>query len=377
MATVSVKNLSKTHSDRKSAGVGAVKNVSFETGERELFVLLGPPGCGKSAVLRMIAGLEKPSQGDISIGGKRVNDVSPKDRDVAMTFQGDALYPHLSVFDNLALGLMLRKYPQTEVKKRVAETASILGLEPFLKTKPEALSREARQRVAIGRAIVRQPKVLLFDEPLSHLDSDQRAQMRSEIRKLHQRLQGTLLYATCDPTEGIVMADRVAAMNNGEVEQIDTPLALYSEPANLFVAGLLGRPRMNFVSGRLKEEGEKIRFREINGGTIDVVFASADRPAAGEFSGKDVILGVRPEDVEVARFSRKEGKALAAGFPAIADIVEPLGAETNLHLNTGAHTLVCRSRDRFDLQDAGHRFQFEIKLGKTHLFDSASGKRLT
>jgi multiple sugar transport system ATP-binding protein len=376
MATVSVKNLSKAYSDRKSAGPGAVKNVTFETGQQELFVLLGPPGCGKSTILRMIAGLENPSQGDISIGGKRVNDVSPRDRDVAMVFQGDALYPHLSVFDNLALGLLLRKYPQTEVKKRVAEAADILGLEPFLEIKPGALSHEARQRVAIGRAIVRQPKVLLFDEPLSFLDSTQRAQMRSEIRKLHQRLQGTLIYATCDPTEAIVIGDRVAAMNNGEVEQIDAPAVLYSEPANLFVAGLLGHPRMNFVSGRLKEEGEKIRFREIDGGTIDVVFALADRPAVREFSGREMILGIRPEDVEVARFSRKEGKALAAGFPAIADMVEPLGAETNLHLNTGAHTLICRSRDRFDLQDAGHRFQFEIKLGKAHFFDSVSSKRL-
>jgi multiple sugar transport system ATP-binding protein len=376
MAKVSVKNVFKIYPGEKGGEVTAVKDVSLEIADREFVVLVGPSGCGKSSILRMIAGLEEISKGDIYIGEKRVNDVAPKDRDIAMVFQNYALYPHLSVFDNLAFGLKLRKYPKAEIKKRVVDAAGILGIESLLDRKPKALSGGQRQRVAVSRAIVRQPKVFLFDEPLSNLDAKRRVQMRTEIIKLHQRLQATMIYVTHDQIEAMTMGDRIVVMNAGAVQQYDAPLVLYNEPVNLFVAGFFGSPPINFISGTLKEDGDKIRFREIGGGTIEVAFAAADRPAAREFIGKNVILGIRPEDLEVAKFSRKEGKVAATGFPAIVDIVEPMGAETNLYLQTGAHTLVCRSQAALDHREAGRRFQFEMNLEKAHLFDPVSTNRL-
>jgi len=376
MARVSVKNVFKIYPGDKGGEVTAVKDVSLEIADREFVVLVGPSGCGKSTTLRMIAGLEEISKGDIYIGEKRVNDIAPKDRDIAMVFQNYALYPHMSVFDNLAFGLKLRKFPKTEIKKRVVDAASILGIENLLDRKPKALSGGQRQRVAVGRAIVRQPKVFLFDEPLSNLDAKMRVQMRTEITKLHQRLQATMIYVTHDQVEAMTMGDRIVVMDNGIVQQNDAPLALYHEPVNLFVAGFLGSPPMNFVAGTLKPEGDKIRFSEIEGGTIDVAFAAADRPATREFVGKNVVLGIRPEDLEVATFSRKEGKAAGVGFPAIVDIVEPMGAETNLYLQTGAHTLTCRSQGAFDHREAGRRLQFEMNVANAHLFDPVSTNRL-
>ena len=376
MAKVSVKNVSKIYPGEKGQGVTAVKDVSLEVADREFVVLVGPSGCGKSTTLRMIAGLEEISQGDVFIGDKRVNDAAPKDRDIAMVFQNYALYPHMSVFDNLAFGLKLRKFLKAEIKKRVVDAASILGLESLLERKPKALSGGQRQRVAVGRAIVRQPKVFLFDEPLSNLDAKMRVQMRTEITKLHQRLQATMIYVTRDQIEAMTMGDRIVVMNDGVVQQDDAPLKLYNEPVNLFVAGFLGSPPMNFIAGTLKADGERIRFCEIEGGTIEVAFPASERPAAREFIGKSVILGIRPEDFDVAEFSRKESRAAATGFPAIVDSVEPMGAETNLYLQTGTHTLVCRSQEAFDHRDAGHRFQFEMNLGKAHLFDPVSTRRL-
>ncbi|MBA3542879.1 MAG: sn-glycerol-3-phosphate ABC transporter ATP-binding protein UgpC [Chthoniobacterales bacterium] len=376
MAEVSVQNVSKIYHGGKSEDVTAVNDVSLEIADREFVVLVGPSGCGKSTTLRMIAGLEDISQGDIYIGDKRVNDVPPKDRDIAMVFQNYALYPHMSVYDNLAFGLKLRKFPKPEIKKRVLDAASILGIEELLERKPKALSGGQRQRVAVGRAIVRQPKVFLFDEPLSNLDAKMRVQMRTEITKLHQRLQATMIYVTHDQVEAMTMGDRIVVMDKGIVQQNDAPLVLYNEPVNLFVAGFLGSPPMNFIAGKLKQDGEKIRFTEIEGGTIDVAFPAAERPAAREFIGKEVILGIRPEDLEVATFSRKEGKAAGVGFPAIVDIVEPMGAETYLYLQTGAHTLTCRSQKAFDHREAGRRMQFEMNLAQAHLFDPVSTKRL-
>ena len=376
MAKVSVKNVSKIYPGEKGGNVTAVKDVSLEIADREFVVLVGPSGCGKSTTLRMIAGLEEISQGDVYIGDKRVNDVAPKDRDIAMVFQNYALYPHMSVYDNLAFGLKLRKYPKTEIKRRVVDAASILGIEGLLERKPKALSGGQCQRVAVGRAIVRQPKVFLFDEPLSNLDARMRVQMRTEIARLHQRLQATMIYVTHDQVEAMTMGDRIVVMNDGVVQQHDTPRVLYNAPVNLFVAGFVGSPPMNFITGTLKAEGDKIRFREIEGGTIEVAFPAADRPAAREFIGQSVILGIRPENIEVATLSRKEGKAAATGFPAIVDIVEPMGAETNLYLQTGAHTLVCRSRGAFEHHEAGHRLQFEMALAKAHLFDPVSTNRL-
>ncbi len=377
MAKVTVKNVSKIYPGEKGgADFNAVKDVSLEIEDREFVVLVGPSGCGKSTTLRMIAGLEEISQGDIFIGDKRVNDVAPKDRDIAMVFQNYALYPHMSVYDNLAFGLKLRKFPKAEIKKRVVDAASILGIESLLERKPKALSGGQRQRVAVGRAIVRQPKVFLFDEPLSNLDAKMRVQMRTEITKLHQRLQATMIYVTHDQVEAMTMGDRIVVMNDGAVQQNDAPLTLYREPANLFVAGFLGSPPMNFVTGRLKQEGDKLRFIEIEGGTIEVTFLASDRSAAHDFIGKEIILGIRPEDLEVATFSRKEGRAAGNGFPAIVDIVEPMGAETNLYLQTGAHSLVCRSQSAFDHKEAGRRFQFEMNRARAHFFDPASTNRL-
>jgi len=376
MAKVSVRNIFKIYPGEKGRDVTAVKDVSLEIANREFVVLVGPSGCGKSTTLRMIAGLEEISKGDILIGDQRVNDVAPKDRDIAMVFQNYALYPHMSVYDNLAFGLKLRKFPKPEIKKRVLDAAGILGIEELLERKPKALSGGQRQRVAVGRAIVRQPKVFLFDEPLSNLDAKMRVQMRTEITKLHQRLQATMIYVTHDQIEAMTMGDRIVVMNDGVVQQNDAPLVLYNEPVNLFVAGFLGSPPMNFISGKLKQDGEKIRFSEGEGGTIEVAFPAAERSAAREFIGKDVILGIRPEDLEVATFSRKEGRAAGVGFPAIVDLVEPMGAETNLHLQTGAHTLICRSQNAFDHSEAGRRLQFEINLAKAHLFDPVSSNRL-
>ena len=376
MAKVFLKNVSKTYPQEKGGEINAVKDLNLEIVDREFVVLAGPPGCGKSTVLRMIAGLEEISEGDIYIGEKRVNGVAPKDRDIAMVFQNYALYPHMSVYDNLAFGLKLRKFSKPEIKKRVIDAASILDVESLLDRKPKALSSAQLQRVAVGRAIVRQPKVYLFDEPLFNLDPKMRVQMRAEIFKLHQRLQATMIYVTHDQIEAMTMGDRIAIMNGGRVQQIDRALVLYNEPVNLFVASFLGSPPMNFISGTLKEDGDKLRFRENEGGTIEVAFAADDRPAAREFVGQNIILGIRPENLDVATLSRKEGKAAGTGFPAIVEIVEAVGAETDLYLQTGAHTLVCRSRSAFDRGEAGRRLQFEMNLTKAHLFDPVSAVRL-
>jgi multiple sugar transport system ATP-binding protein len=375
MAKVSVQHVYKIYpAEKKGRDVTAVNDVSLEIQDREFVVLVGPSGCGKSTTLRMIAGLEEISKGEIFIGEKRVNDVPPKDRDIAMVFQNYALYPHMSVYDNLAFGLKLRKYPKPEIKKRVMDAASILGIEELLERRPKALSGGQRQRVAVGRAIVRQPKVFLFDEPLSNLDAKMRVQMRTEITKLHQRLQATMIYVTHDQIEAMTMGDRIVVMNNGVVQQTDTPLALYNEPVNLFVAGFLGSPPMNFVNGSLKQEGEFFVFSETQGGTIQVRLSARDRLGARDLMGKPLLLGIRPEDIELAQFANKDGST--GSFPAIVDIVEPMGAETNLYLQTGAHTVVCRSQRALDHREAGHRLQFGMDLKKAHLFEPASGKRV-
>jgi multiple sugar transport system ATP-binding protein len=373
MAKVTVNHIYKIYpGDKKGADVTAVDDVSLEIADREFVVLVGPSGCGKSTTLRMIAGLEEISRGDIFIGDRRVNDVPPKDRDIAMVFQNYALYPHMSVYDNMAFGLKLRKFPKTEIKKRVSDAASILGIENLLDRRPKALSGGQRQRVAVGRAIVRQPKVFLFDEPLSNLDAKMRVQMRTEITRLHQRLQATMIYVTHDQIEAMTMGDRIVVMNNGRVQQNDTPLKLYNEPENLFVAGFLGSPPMNFIQGALKAMRDGIVFKEMGDGTIEVNLG--ERSGVHDFIGKEVLLGIRPEDVEIAQFSKSAGAV--ASFPAIVDIVEPMGAETNLYLQTGAHTVICRSQRALDHREAGHRLQFELNVAKARLFDAASGLRM-
>ncbi|MDQ2868769.1 MAG: sn-glycerol-3-phosphate ABC transporter ATP-binding protein UgpC [Verrucomicrobiota bacterium] len=374
MAKVTLSHVSKIYPSEKKGDVTAVSDVNLEIADREFVVLVGPSGCGKSTTLRMVAGLEEISQGDVFIGDKRVNELPAKDRDIAMVFQNYALYPHMNVYDNMAFGLKLRKFPKPEIKKRVTDVASILGIEDLLERKPKALSGGQRQRVAVGRAIVRQPKVFLFDEPLSNLDAKMRVQMRTEITRLHQRLQATMIYVTHDQVEAMTMGDRIVVMNHGKVQQNDSPLKLYHEPDNLFVAGFLGSPPMNFIRGQLQLERETLVFKEIGDGTIEVRFPAAERIEASARSGQPVILGLRPEDIELAQFSK--GIEQQASFPAIVDIVEPMGAETNLYLQTGAHTVVCRSQRPLDHREAGHRMQFEANLAKAHLFDPETTNRL-
>src|SRR5438067_564502 len=310
MAKVTLNHVYKTYPGEKGSHVTAVEDVNLEIADREFVVLVGPSGCGKSTTLRMIAGLEEISRGDIYTAERRVNDVAPKDRDIAMVFQNYALYPHMSVFDHMAFGLKLRKYGKAEIKKRVGDAASILGIEGLLDRKPKALSGGQRQRVAVGRAIVRQPKVFLFDEPLSNLDAKMRVQMRTEITKLHQRLQATMVYVTHDQIEAMTMGDRIVVMNNGVVQQTDTPLNLYNQPANLFVAGFLGSPPMNFLNGELRKEGDSLLFTEMQGGSIRVRLAA--HTGLGDFIGKSVLLGIRPEDIELAQFAPGEAAATAS-----------------------------------------------------------------
>jgi multiple sugar transport system ATP-binding protein len=372
MAKVCLTNVSKIYKGDKGSDFTAVRDFNLEVQDREFVVFVGPSGCGKSTTLRMIAGLEQISKGTISIAGREVNDVPPKDRDIAMVFQNYALYPHMSVFDNMAFGLKLRKTPKPEIKKRVHEAAAILGIESLLDRKPKALSGGQRQRVAVGRAIVRQPKVFLFDEPLSNLDAKLRVQMRTELTKLHQRLQATMIYVTHDQIEAMTMGDRIVVMKDGVAQQIDAPLALYSQPTNLFVAGFLGSPPMNFINGRLSESRDGIAFKENEGGVFHFTLP-ASHPAKSR-AGREVVLGIRPEDLKIVR---EEGRPGPGRFQAVVELVEPMGAETYVHLQTGAHTVICRSDTPVDHSWVNHRIQFEMNSNKLHLFDPASGSRLT
>jgi multiple sugar transport system ATP-binding protein len=374
MAKVSVRDVYKIYPGDKGRDVTAVSGVNLEIEDREFVVLVGPSGCGKSTTLRMIAGLEEISKGEILIGDKVVNRVPPKDRDIAMVFQNYALYPHMSVYDNMAFGLKLRKYPKAEIKKRVGDAASILGIEELLERRPKALSGGQRQRVALGRAIVRQPKVFLFVEPLSNLDAKMRVQMRTEITKLHQRLQATMIYVTHDQIEAMTMGDRIVVMSNGFVQQTDTPIKLYQEPANIFVAGFLGSPPMNFINGTLKRERDGFYFTELQGGSIRVRLAREGDSILEPMSERPLLLGIRPEHIEIAQFAATDQPK--GSFPAIVDMVEPMGPETNLYLQTGAHTVVCRSQRALEHREVGHRLQFEMDTTKAHLFDLASGDRV-
>jgi len=371
MAKVTLKNVFKIYPGDKGKDVTAVEDFNLDVDDREFVVFVGPSGCGKSTTLRMIAGLEEISKGDVFIGEKRVNDVPPKDRDIAMVFQNYALYPHMSVYDNMAFGLKLRKYPKAEIDKRVKEAAAILGIEQYLERKPKALSGGQRQRVAVGRAIVRQPKVFLFDEPLSNLDAKMRVQMRTEITKLHQRLQATMIYVTHDQIEAMTMGTRIVVMKDGIIQQVDTPLRIYNEPKNLFVAGFLGSPPMNFIKGSLQGKEGAVVFKEMKSGVVEI--SLGNHKAASAFIGKEVVLGVRPEDCDLV----PPGKAPSKNsFQAVVDIVEPMGAETYFYLQTGEHTVISRSHASVDQREAGHRLQFEINAEKVHLFDPVTTHRI-
>ncbi len=360
MAEVVLKNVTKVY----EGGNVAAKDVNIEVKDKEFVVLVGPSGCGKSTTLRMIAGLEEITSGDLYIDNNKVNDVSPKDRDIAMVFQNYALYPHMSVYENMAFGLKLRKFSKQEIKDRVDEAAKILGLEPYLDRKPKALSGGQRQRVAVGRAIVRKPKVFLFDEPLSNLDAKLRVQMRTEISKLHQRLEATMIYVTHDQTEAMTMGDKIVIMKDGVVMQIDTPLNLYNYPDNKFVAGFIGSPSMNFVDGTIHQNGG-LTFKSKNG-TVSLNLNAAYSDKLKNYNNKNVWLGIRPEDIYDSNSSSsvKNGSKINVNL----EVVEPMGNEIFLYFPVDGEQFVSRIPAR-EKPEAGSSKELLLDVDKLHFFD--------
>ncbi len=365
MASVRLENVKKVY----EGGVVAVHNCNFEVEDKEFVVLVGPSGCGKSTTLRMIAGLEEISEGRVLIDGQVVNDVAPKDRDIAMVFQNYALYPHMTVFENMAFGLRLRKFPKDEITKRVQEAASILGIEEYLNRKPKALSGGQRQRVAVGRAIVRKPKVFLFDEPLSNLDAKLRVQMRTEISKLHRRLGATMIYVTHDQTEAMTMADRIVLMKDGHIQQIASPLDIYNGPANRFVAGFIGSPAMNFIEGRIRKERSLVF--EAADGAIRLPLDKIQGRRLADHVGKPLTLGIRPEHIHDAATSPRTMASwkIKAGI----EIVEPMGNELYVYFTTSAAGRQYVARLKPDAQpEVGASFGLAVDMGKAHFFSQES-----
>lgn len=361
MAQVILKDVTK-----RFGNVTAVDNVSLDIKDKEFIVLVGPSGCGKSTTLRMVAGLEEITAGDIYIGDTVVNDVPPKDRDIAMVFQNYALYPHMDVYNNMAFGLKLRKFPKDEIDRRVKEAAKLLGIENLLDRKPKALSGGQRQRVAVGRAIVREPKVFLMDEPLSNLDAKLRVQMRAELSKLHNRLQTTIIYVTHDQTEAMTMGDRIVVMKDGHIYQVGAPLEIYNHPDNVFVAGFIGSPAMNFLDVVLKKEGEQYI---IDAKTFKVAIP-AEKAASikdiGKYVDKQVILGIRPEDIEDATIVADDPQF--ALLEADVDVTEPMGAEVFVYFSSGDNSFIARL-DATTTASDGVKLKVGMNMNKIHLFD--------
>jgi multiple sugar transport system ATP-binding protein len=341
--------------------VHAVKDVNLDIRDREFMVFVGPSGCGKTTTLRMIAGLEEISSGEVRIGAQRVNELAPMDRDIAMVFQNYALYPHMSVFDNMAFGLKMRKFAKEEIRKRVQDAAEILGIQELLKRKPRQLSGGQRQRVALGRAIVRHPQVFLFDEPLSNLDAKLRVQMRVELKKLHQRLGTTAIYVTHDQVEAMTLGDRVVVMKDGVVQQVGEPLELYNAPATKFVAGFLGSPAMNFANVTVSERDGALRCVS-EGLDIKVPPAATDR--LRPYLGREVTLGIRPEDLHVA----SDADPQDYGFDALVEVVEKLGSEILLDLKVGRGAMVAAVEPTIRVT-FGDRLRMALNPGRLHFFD--------
>ncbi len=371
MANVILKNVYK----RFDGGVVAVSDFNLEIADKEFIILVGPSGCGKSTTLRMIAGLEEISDGEIYIDDKLVNDVQPKDRDIAMVFQNYALYPHMTVFDNMAFGLKLRKIPKDDIKRRVSEAAKILEIEHLLDRKPKALSGGQRQRVALGRAIVRNPKVFLMDEPLSNLDAKLRVQMRVEITKLHQRLATTFIYVTHDQTEAMTMGSRIVVMKDGFIQQVDDPTTLYRHPVNTFVAGFIGMPPMNFFNSRLVKDDRGIGF-ELQGNIVYLNAEKYDVPAVQEYVGKDVVIGVRPEfmsdDPETVVEAEKSGSV----FNANVDVVEKLGAQSFLYATVNESTITASVNPILSRTQVGDNVKIAIDNERVNIFDRETEKSI-
>jgi len=363
MAKVVLEGINKSY----PGGFKAVDNANLEIADQEFVVFVGPSGCGKSTTLRMIAGLEEITSGTITIDGKRVNDVPPKDRDIAMVFQNYALYPHMTVYDNMAFGLKLRKFPKTEIEQRVREAAQILGItDEQLQRKPKALSGGQRQRVAVGRAIVRKPKAFLFDEPLSNLDAKMRVQMRAEISKLHDRLKSTMIYVTHDQVEAMTMGDRIVVMKDGVIQQVADPISLYDQPRNMFVAGFIGSPPMNFINGTLQQRDGGVWFIE-DGPGLSLHAPATLAAKLTDHLQKPVVFGIRPEDIK----HTITGADAATSCTATVDVVEPMGAEIFLYLNTAKHTFIARVNPH-DKAQVGQKLQVTFDLNKAHFFDHAT-----
>ena len=358
MANVILKGLSKKYNEAI-----AVSDLNIEIKDKEFAVLVGPSGCGKTTTLRIIAGLEESSAGEVYIGDKLVNDVQPKDRDIAMVFQNYALYPHMNVYDNMAIGLKLRKFPKREIDQRVQEAAKILGIENLLKRKPKEISGGQRQRVAVGRAIVKKPKVFLFDEPLSNLDAKLRVTMRAEISKLHRRLGATIIYVTHDQVEAMTMANRIFIMNEGRLQQSGPPLEVYKKPNNKFVAGFIGSPATNFIDSVIIKENDEYF---INTEGIKLKVPKNFNSKITGYIGKEIIFGVRPEDIHDKQFVSN-----AAPFNTIkakVDVIEPLGAEIFIYLTCGKNSLVGKM-DSHTQVEIEQNMEIVIDMEKTHIFD--------
>ena len=371
MATVSLKGIKKVYDNK----VTAVHDFNLEIADKEFIVLVGPSGCGKSTTLRMVAGLEDISEGDLLIGGKRMNDVEPKDRDIAMVFQNYALYPHMTVYENMAFALKLRKVPKEEIDKKVREAAEILDITQYLDRKPKALSGGQRQRVAIGRAIVRNPQVFLMDEPLSNLDAKLRNQMRAEIIKLRQRIDTTFIYVTHDQTEAMTLGDRIVIMKDGFIQQIGTPQQVFDHPANIFVAGFIGMPQMNFFDGQLIADGGHYSLKVMDA-SMDLPAQSQARLKAADVSSMPVTLGIRPEHIT---FAPQAGPHCLTGT---VDVSEMMGSEIHLHISAGGRDVVLRvpttelgSEHKGGIA-YGTEVHFTFRSELIHLFDPQSEQNL-
>ena len=358
-----MKNICKVYPN----GFEAVKDFNLEVEDQEFIIFVGPSGCGKSTTLRMIAGLEEISSGEFYIDGKLMNDVEPKDRDIAMVFQNYALYPHMTVFDNMAFGLKLRKVPKDEIKRKVEEAARILDLEKLLDRKPKALSGGQRQRVAMGRAIVRNPKVFLMDEPLSNLDAKLRVQMRSEIASLHNRLKATIIYVTHDQTEAMTLGTRIVVLKDGVIMQVDSPQKLYNEPNNLFVAGFIGSPQMNFIDALVKVEGEKVT---LNFDNTSIVLPAEKAAKVKAYDGKTVVMGIRPENInEVTTETEGVFETDVTGY-------ELLGSEVLLYVTAGGAAVTAKVDSRTTARMGDH-IKLAIDPEKIHCFDKETELTIT
>ncbi len=367
MAGLSLKHIYKKY----AGGVTAVSDFCLDIEDKEFIILVGPSGCGKSTTLRMIAGLEEISEGELYIGDRLVNEVAPKERDIAMVFQNYALYPHMTVFENMAFGLKLRKTPKDEIKRRVDEAARILDIAHLLDRKPAALSGGQRQRVALGRAIVREPQVFLLDEPLSNLDAKLRAQMRTELSKLHMKLGTTFIYVTHDQTEAMTMGDRIVVMKDGFIQQVDTPQNLYDSPTNVFVAGFIGSPQMNFIDAKLVEKDGKYVVEFGNNFSVEVLASKAKGTNIADFVGKEVVLGIRPEnlsDEEMVLSNAKSGV-----IECTVEVTEMMGSETYLYLNCDGNQMIARVEPNSTAK-AGDKIKIALDVNRVHIFDKETEK---